>query len=81
MWAKLRLTLQEGGKIKSSEPELWLRLVREAPGRVRVDTGVVQGDQITPELTALRLLGGGSAYEAYLAFDDVTAAAYAAHGV
>lgn len=30
------------------------------------------GDQITPELTALRLLGGGSAYEAYLAFDEVT---------
>lgn len=31
-----------------------------------------QGDQITPELTAMRLLGGGSAYEAYLAFDEVT---------
>ena len=31
-----------------------------------------QGDAITPELTAMRLLGGGSAYEAYLAFDDVT---------
>ncbi|WP_232679189.1 serine/threonine-protein kinase [Nocardioides sp. R-C-SC26] len=31
------------------------------------------GDAITPELTAMRLLGGGSAYEAYLAFDDVTA--------
>ena len=30
------------------------------------------GDAITPELTAMRLLGGGSAYEALLAFDDVT---------
>lgn len=31
-----------------------------------------QGDQITPHLTAMRRLGGGSAYEAYLAFDDIT---------
>jgi serine/threonine-protein kinase len=31
-----------------------------------------EGDRITPELTAIKLLGGGSAYEAYLAFDDVT---------
>ncbi len=31
-----------------------------------------EGDPITPELTAMRLLGGGSAYEAYLAFDDIT---------
>lgn len=31
-----------------------------------------EGDAITPELTAMRLLGGGSAYEAYLAFDDIT---------
>jgi serine/threonine-protein kinase len=31
-----------------------------------------EGDQLTPELTAMRLLGGGSAYEAYLAFDDIT---------
>jgi serine/threonine-protein kinase len=30
------------------------------------------GERITPELTVLRLLGGGSAYEAYLAFDDLT---------
>lgn len=30
------------------------------------------GDEITPELTAVRLLGGGSSYEAYLAFDEVT---------
>ena len=31
-----------------------------------------EGDQLTPELTAMRLLGGGSSYEAYLAFDEVT---------
>jgi serine/threonine protein kinase len=31
-----------------------------------------EGDAITHELTALRLLGGGEAYEAYLAFDDIT---------
>jgi serine/threonine protein kinase len=30
------------------------------------------GDAITAELTAVRLLGGGAAYEAYLAFDEVT---------
>lgn len=34
--------------------------------------GFAEGDRITPDLTAIRLLGGGSAYEAYLAFDDVT---------
>ena len=31
-----------------------------------------EGDAITPELTAMRLLGGGSSYEAYLAFDEIT---------
>ena len=31
-----------------------------------------EGDAITAELTAMRRLGGGSAYEAYLAFDEVT---------
>jgi eukaryotic-like serine/threonine-protein kinase len=31
-----------------------------------------EGDQLAPELTAMRLLGGGSAYEAYLAFDEIT---------
>jgi serine/threonine-protein kinase len=31
-----------------------------------------EGDAITAELTAMRLLGGGAAYEAYLAFDEVT---------
>jgi serine/threonine protein kinase len=34
--------------------------------------GFVEGDPITAELTAVRRLGGGSAYEAYLAFDEVT---------
>jgi serine/threonine protein kinase len=33
-----------------------------------------EGDEITPELTAMRLLGGGSAYEAYLAYDEITLA-------
>ncbi|WP_348245852.1 hypothetical protein, partial [Salmonella enterica] len=32
----------------------------------------VQGDEITGDLTAMKLLGGGEVYEAYLAFDDVT---------
>jgi len=31
-----------------------------------------EGDQLTPQLTAMRFLGGGSSYEAYLAFDDIT---------
>jgi serine/threonine protein kinase len=34
--------------------------------------GLRTGDPIAPELSAMRLLGGGSAYEAFLAFDDVT---------
>lgn len=34
--------------------------------------GFVEGEPITAELTAVRRLGGGSAYEAYLAFDEVT---------
>lgn len=33
---------------------------------------LTEGDEITPELTAMRLLGGGSSYEAYLAFDEIT---------
>ena len=32
--------------------------------------GLTAGDEIVPGLTAVSLLGGGSAYEAYLAFDD-----------
>ena len=31
-----------------------------------------EGDLITPELTVLRRLGGGSAYEVFLAFDEIT---------
>jgi len=39
----------------------------------RHDTwGFVEGDEITRDLTAMKLLGGGEVYEAYLAFDDVT---------
>jgi serine/threonine protein kinase len=34
--------------------------------------GFVEGDPITAELTAVRRLGGGSGYEAYLAFDEHT---------
>jgi len=34
--------------------------------------GFAEGDPITAELTAVRRLGGGSAYEAYLAFDETT---------
>ena len=34
--------------------------------------GFTEGDAITPELTAIRSLGGGSAYEAWLAFDEIT---------
>jgi len=41
-------------------------------GKVRDSWGFKQGDSITADLTAMRLLGGGTAYEAYLAFDDIT---------
>ena len=34
--------------------------------------GFAEGDAITEDLTAIKLLGGGTTYEAYLAFDDVT---------
>ncbi|QIK77398.1 serine/threonine protein kinase [Nocardioides piscis] len=33
---------------------------------------LVEGDAITGDLTAVRKLGGGAAYEAMLAFDDIT---------
>ncbi|WP_435746575.1 serine/threonine-protein kinase [Nocardioides sp. SYSU DS0663] len=33
---------------------------------------LAEGESITSELTAVKLLGGGSSYEAYLAFDEVT---------
>jgi len=39
---------------------------------MEAEWGFADGDAITEELTALRLLGGGAAYEAYLAFDEVT---------
>jgi len=31
---------------------------------------LVEGDEIVPGLTTMRLLGGGTSYEAYLAFDE-----------
>jgi serine/threonine-protein kinase len=34
--------------------------------------GFREGDRITGDLTAMRLLGGGTSYEAYLAFDEIT---------
>ena len=34
--------------------------------------GFAPGDEITRDLVAVKRLGGGSAYEAYLAFDEVT---------
>ena len=41
-------------------------------GRERDTWGFVEGDPITADLTAMRLLGGGEAYDAYLAFDEIT---------
>lgn len=41
-------------------------------GTPRDSWGFEQGDAITAELAALRPLGGGSAYEAFLAFDEIT---------
>jgi serine/threonine protein kinase len=32
--------------------------------------GFAEGDELTPEITTLRLLGGGLRYEAYLSWDD-----------
>ncbi len=34
--------------------------------------GLTEGEAFTPELTVVSKLGGGAAYEAYLAFDEVT---------
>ena len=43
------------------------------PRRVRDDSWrLAPGDEVVPEVSAVKLLGGGSAYEAYLAFDEVT---------
>lgn len=36
------------------------------------DSDLRVGDRITPDLEAVRLLGGGSAFEAWLAFDELT---------
>jgi eukaryotic-like serine/threonine-protein kinase len=34
--------------------------------------GLAEGDPITEDLTAIRVLGGGTSYEVFLAFDEVT---------
>src|SRR5690606_36755561 len=34
--------------------------------------GLASGDDIGPDRTAVKLLGGGSSYEAWLAFDELT---------
>lgn len=34
--------------------------------------GFAEGEAITPDLTAVRRLGGGRAYDAYVAFDEIT---------
>ncbi len=41
-------------------------------GQVRDSWELAEGDPITPQLTAIKRLGGGEAYDAYLAFDDLT---------
>ena len=41
-------------------------------GRNDDSWGLHNGDALTEELTAIRLLGGGSSYEAYVAFDEHT---------
>ena len=41
-------------------------------GRSADSWGLRNGDPLTEELTAIRLLGGGSSYEAYVAFDEHT---------
>ncbi|KRF06662.1 protein kinase [Nocardioides sp. Soil777] len=41
-------------------------------GREEQSWRLAEGDAITGELTAVRKLGGGAAYEAWLAFDEVT---------
>ena len=41
-------------------------------GRHDASWNLGEGDPITDELTAMQLLGGGNAYEAYLAFDEIT---------
>ena len=41
-------------------------------GKARDSWEFADGDSITPDLTAIKRLGGGEAYDAYLAFDDIT---------
>jgi serine/threonine protein kinase len=48
-----------------------MSMALEQEPQVQAGWDLKQGDEIVPGLTAMRLLGGGSAYEAYLAFDDL----------
>ncbi|GGD30163.1 serine/threonine-protein kinase [Nocardioides daphniae] len=41
-------------------------------GRTEDSWGLAPGEALTPELTVMRRLGGGSSYEAWLAFDELT---------
>src|SRR5699024_3377965 len=36
------------------------------------ESELVEGDRITDDLTALKPLGGGDSFEAWLAFDEIT---------
>lgn len=42
------------------------------PDSARDGWSLAGGEPISPGLTAVKLLGGGSSYEAYLAFDEIT---------
>jgi serine/threonine protein kinase len=52
-----------------AESSLAMRLPVEEPQK-KVSWTLAEGDEIVPGRTALRLLGGGERYEAYLAWDD-----------
>lgn len=43
-----------------------------APASGRDSWGLAEGDALTPELSVIKKLGGGAAYEAFLAFDEVS---------
>ncbi len=46
------------------------RQTATAPAEPKSAWGLGEGDEVSPGLTALRLLGGGERYEAYLAWDE-----------
>lgn len=57
--------LQRRGSSKAPE-----RQAAVAPAEVKSAWDLAEGDQIAPGLTALRMLGGGERYEAYVAWDE-----------